>query len=80
MKSLKPLELKGLIERGNYRGLRLLDHVMKVLERVAENFLWQQGRIDAMQFGLMPGCSVTDLIFIARQSQKEPQANLNRLK
>ena len=40
---------------GNYRGLKLLDPVMNVLERVAENFLRQQP-----QLGFMPGCSTTD--------------------
>ena len=33
------------LERGNYRGLKLLDQVMEVLERVAENLLWQQERM-----------------------------------
>ena len=42
------------LECGNYRGLKLLDQVMKVLERVAENFLSQQVRVDGMQFGFMP--------------------------
>ena len=27
-------------ERCNHQGLKLLDQIMKVLERVAENFLW----------------------------------------
>ena len=42
---------------------------MKVLERVAENFLRQQVDIDDMQFGFMPGHSTTGAIFIARQLQ-----------
>ena len=40
---------KGLaLECGNYRGLKLLDQVMKVLERLTEDFPWQQVRIDDM--------------------------------
>ena len=32
---------KGVaLARGNYRGLRLLDQVTKLLDRVAKNFLW----------------------------------------
>ena len=63
---------KGVaLERGNYRGLKLLDQVMKVLERVAENFLRQQVCIDDMQFGFMPGRSTTDAIFIVRQLQEK---------
>ena len=56
------------LERGFYGGLKLLDQVMKVLERVAENFLWHQVRINDIQFGFMPGCSTTDTIFIVCQS------------
>ena len=51
------------LERWNFRGLKLLDKVMKVLDRVAENFL-QHLRFDDMQFDFMPGCSTTDAIFI----------------
>ena len=56
-------------ERGNYRVLKLQDQVVRVLERVAENFLGQQVRIDDMQFGFVPGRSTTDAIFTVRQLQ-----------
>ena len=59
------------LERGNYRGLKLLDQVMKVLERVAESFIRQQVNIDEMQFGFMPGRGTTDAIFILRQLQEK---------
>ena len=63
---------KGVpLEWVNYRGLKLLDQLMKVLERVAENFLWQQVRIDDMQFGFMPGRSTTYAIFIVHQLQEK---------
>ena len=63
---------KGVaLERGNYRGLRLLDQVMKVLERVAEDFLWQEARTDNMQFVFIPWRSTTDTIFIIRQLQEK---------
>ena len=58
----------------NYRGLNLLDQTMKVLERVAENFLWQGVRIDDMQFGFMPRRSTTDAIFNVRQLQEKFRA------
>ena len=58
------------LERGNYRGLKLLDQVMKVLERVAENFL-RQVRINDMQFGFIPVEVTTDAIFIVRQLQEK---------
>ena len=56
------------LEWGNYQGLKLLDQVMKVLQGVAENFLWQV-HIDDMQFGFMPEHSTTDAIFIVSQLQ-----------
>ena len=48
------LRLQGqcvALQQGNYRCLKLLDQVMKVLEMLAENLLWHQMRIDHMQFG-----------------------------
>ena len=45
---------------GNYRGLKLLEHVMKVLERVFESCICSQVDINNMQFGLMSGCSTKD--------------------
>jgi exonuclease III len=62
------------LNRGNYRGLKLIDQVMKVLERMAEQFIRQKVRIDDMQFGFMPGRGTTDAIFIARQMQEKYQA------
>ena len=43
---------------------------MKVLDRVAENFL-RQVHTDDMQFGFMPGHSTTDSIFIVHQLQEK---------
>ena len=42
------------LDRGNFRGLKLLDHVMKILERVIEKIIRSQIQIYAMQFGFMP--------------------------
>ena len=59
---------KGIaLEWGNYWGLKLLDQVMKVLNRVAENFLRQQMHINDMRFGHLLGRSITDAIFTVRQ-------------
>ena len=59
------------LECGNYRGLKLLDHVMKVFERVIEKLIWEKVDIDAMQFGFMPGKGTTDAIFLVRQLQEK---------
>ena len=54
------------LERGNYRGLKLLDHVMKGIERVIEKIIRERISIDDMQFGFMPDCGTTDAIFKRR--------------
>ena len=59
------------LERGNYRGLKLLDQVMKVIERVMEKCIRSIVSIDEMQFGFMPGRGTTDAIFILRQLQEK---------
>ena len=59
------------LERGDYRGLKLLDHVMKGMERVIEKIIRERISIDDMQFGFMPGRGTTDAIFILRQLQEK---------
>jgi len=39
------------VECGSYRGIKLLECAMKVVERILEHRIWQQ--IDDMQFGFM---------------------------
>ena len=51
------------VERGNFRGLKLLDHLMKVFERVIEKYIRDAVNIADMQFGFMPwkrndGCNI----------------------
>ena len=43
------------VGHGNFRGLKLLDHLMKVFERVVEKYIREAVNIDDMQFGFMPG-------------------------
>ena len=57
--------------RGNYRGLKLLEHAMKAFERILEGLIRKQVSIDDMQFGFMPGRGTTDAIFITRQVQEK---------
>ena len=67
------------LTRGNYRGLKLLDHVMKGVERVIEKIIRQRILIDNMQFGFMPGRGTTDAIFILRQLQEKHLAKNKNL-
>ena len=59
------------MECGSYRAIKLLEHGMKVLERVLEMRIREQVKIDEMQFGFTPGKSTTDAIFIVRQVQEK---------
>ena len=56
---------------GSYRGIKLLEHTMKVLERVIEGRVRKIVKIGSMQFGFMAGRSTTDAIFIVRQLQEK---------
>ena len=51
-------------DRGNYRGLKLLEHVMKILERVLESPIRSQVDINNIHVGFMPGRSTTTAIYI----------------
>ena len=62
------------LERGNYRGLKLTDQVMKLLERVLDSFVREMVDIGSMQFGFVPGRGTTDAIFIIRQLQEKYMA------
>jgi len=55
------------MERGSYRGIKLFEHAMKVVERIFENRIRQQIEVDDMQFGFMKGKGTTDAIFTARR-------------
>jgi hypothetical protein len=59
------------LECGSYRGIKLLEHVMKILERVVESRVRKIVKIDDMQFGFMAGKGTTDAIFIVRQLQEK---------
>jgi len=59
------------MEGGSYRGIKLLEHAMKVVERIFEYRIWQQIEIDDMQFGFLKGKGTTHAIFIVRQMQED---------
>ena len=59
------------LECNSYRGIKLLEHAMKVFERVIEARLREKVDIDDMQFTIRADKSTTDAIFIVRQLQEE---------
>ena len=52
------------LDRGNYRGLKLTDQVMKLLERVLDFNIRKMVNISELQFGFVPGRCTTDAIIV----------------
>ena len=67
------------MECGSCRGIKLLEHAMKVVERIFEQRIWQQIDIDDMHFRFMKGKGTTDAIFIVRQLQEKFRAKGKKL-
>ena len=55
----------------SYRAITLMDHAMKLYERILEKRVREQVAIDEMHFGFMPGNGTIDAIFIVRQMHEK---------
>ena len=55
---------------GMYRGVKLLEHAMKIFEKVLEKRLKTIVMIDDMQIGFMPGKGTIDAVLILTQIQE----------
>jgi hypothetical protein len=55
---------------GAYRGVKLLEHAVKVVERAFLMRLRKMVEIDEMQCGFMPGKGTVDALFMARMLQE----------
>ena len=55
------------MECGSYGAMKLLEHAMKVTERVFERRIGERVKIDVIQFGFMPWKGTTDAIFTVWQ-------------
>ena len=64
---------------GMYRGAKLLEHAMKIVEKVLENRLRKTVTTDLMQFCLMPGKGTIDAVFILRTIREEYLAKQKKL-
>ena len=51
---------------GNYRGIKLMSHTMKVWERIIEARLRDRVEISKQQYGFMPGKKTTNAMFALR--------------
>ena len=50
----------------NYRGIKLMNHTMKVWERIIEDRLRNRVEISKQQYGFMPGKGTIDAMFALR--------------
>ena len=57
---------KDVKECGNYRGIKLMNHTIKLWERAIDSRIRIEVIIAEQQFGFMPGRSTTDAIFCLR--------------
>ncbi len=58
---------------GNYRGIKLMCHIIKLYERVHENRLRNIVSISEEQFGFAKGKSTTDAIFALNSCKKDTE-------
>jgi len=59
-----------LMSCGSYRGVKLLEHAIKIVERVLESQIRMLLYLDNMQFRFMLGMGMTDVLFILRRIQE----------
>ena len=52
---------------GSYKGVKLLEHGMKIIERVLERRIQALVDFDEAQFGFMPGKGTADALFWVRR-------------
>ena len=53
---------------GMHRGVKLLEHAMKIVEKTLEKILRKIVMIDDIQFGSMPGKGTIHAVFILRRT------------
>ena len=64
---------------GSFRGVELLEHGMKIIERVLERRIQALVDFDEAQFGFMPGKGTTDALFLVQSLQEEHRAKDKRM-
>ena len=64
---------------GAYRGIKLLEHGLKVFDRILDCRIRNIVNIDNLQFGFMPGKGTIDAVFVVRQLQEKYLGKLKKL-
>ena len=65
---------------GNYRGIKLMSHTMKVWERIIETRLRDRVEVSKQRYKFMPGKGITDAMFALRmlmEKYREGQRELH---
>ena len=62
-----------------HRRVKLLEHAMKIVEKVLERRMRLMVKVDKMQFGFMPGKGTIDAVLILRRLQEEYLDKENKL-
>ena len=62
-----------------YREGKLLEHAMKIVERVLERRIRELANIDSLQYGCMPGKDTTDALFVVLRMQEKNRDKKNKL-
>ena len=72
-------EKSDVMNYGSYRKEKLLEHAMKIVERVPERQIKTLISWNKMQFRFMPGKEIVDAISIVRRMQEEYQKKDKKL-
>ena len=64
---------------GNYRGIKLMSHTMKVWERIIEVRLRDRVEISKQQYGFMPGKETADAMFSFKMLMEKYREGLKEL-
>ena len=64
---------------GAYRGIKLLEHGLKVFDRILDCRIRNIVNIDKSQFGFMPGRGTVDAVFVVRQLQEKYLGKMKKL-
>ena len=59
-----------VISCGSYGGVKLLEHAMKIVEKVIERRIQTRINSNKMQFGFMSGKETVDAIFIEKMQEE----------
>ena len=69
----------GVMSCGSYREVKLLEHAMKIVERVLERQIRTLVNLNEIQFGFVAGKEIVDAIFIVKRMQEEYQKKEKKL-